>query len=53
MDPKMDAGMLCNRANTPLTFDDAVASGHVILGPSVPPQHLLGLIDSSLACLVT
>ena len=32
MDPKMDAGMICNRSsNTPLSFDEAVASGHVVL----------------------
>ena len=32
MDPKMDAGMICNRSsNTPLSFDEAVTSGHVVL----------------------
>jgi N-alpha-acetyltransferase 35, NatC auxiliary subunit len=32
MDPKMDAGMLCNKsAKTPLTFQEAVETGHLIL----------------------
>ena len=32
MDPKMDAGMICNRSsNTPLSFEEAVATGHLIL----------------------
>ena len=32
MDPKMDAGMICNRSsNTPLSFEEAVATGHLVL----------------------
>ncbi len=32
MDPKMDAGMVCNKsAKSPLTFQDAVNTGHIVL----------------------
>jgi hypothetical protein len=32
MDPKMDAGMVCNKsAKTPLTFQEAVDTGHLVL----------------------
>merc|ERR1719510_2234 len=32
MDPKMDAGMLCNRfANSPLSWEEAVETGHLEL----------------------
>lgn len=55
MDPKMDAGMVCNRSsNTPLSFDDAVASGHVVLtNPGLSSRDVVGLVDQCLACLVT
>merc|ERR1719430_1117272 len=55
MDPKMDAGMICNRAtNTPLSFYDAVACGHVVLtSPGISSRDMVGLIDECLACLVT
>ncbi|KAG8312628.1 N-alpha-acetyltransferase 35 NatC auxiliary subunit [Homalodisca vitripennis] len=53
MDPKMDAGMLCNRGNkTALTFEQAVESGKLRLsGLTVTEQ--IGLIDSTVACFVS
>jgi hypothetical protein len=35
MDPKMDAGMVCNKsAKGPLTFQEAVNCGHLLLDRS-------------------
>ena len=58
MDPKMDAGMVCNRSarstacftpphprssNTPLSWEEAVSSGKVVLGnPGLSPKDLVG-----------
>jgi len=55
MDPKMDAGMICNRSsNTPLSFDEAVASGHVVLSKGeLTWADMVGIIDECLSCLVT
>merc|ERR1719209_1750193 len=55
MDPKMDAGMLCNRSSsTPRTWEEAVASGEVVVGKDELPLHrVVGLVDECLACLVT
>ncbi|RXG64381.1 N-alpha-acetyltransferase 35, NatC auxiliary subunit [Armadillidium vulgare] len=40
MDPKMDAGMICNRGKKVMNFDQAV-------------KELVGIFDSIFACLVT
>merc|ERR1719419_1050611 len=57
MDPKMDAGMLCNRAtNTAVTWQDRVDSGHVCLSGlagDLDPSHVSQIIDENIACLVT
>ncbi|XP_066143702.1 N-alpha-acetyltransferase 35, NatC auxiliary subunit isoform X1 [Euwallacea fornicatus] len=53
MDPKMDAGMLCNRGARKITsFEQAVADGLLTLN-EVPPHMLLGIIDGTLARLVS
>ncbi|XP_075215671.1 N-alpha-acetyltransferase 35 isoform X2 [Lycorma delicatula] len=53
MDPKMDAGMLCNRGNkAALTFDQAVDSGQLkVQGLTYSEQ--ISILDSTLACLVS
>ena len=57
MDPKMDAGMLCNRASSaPVTWQQSVDSGHVCLeglAGDLDPGHVSRIIDQSLSCLVT
>ena len=53
MDPKMDAGMRCNRqVNKPHTFQTAVEAGHLKLD-NLSYADQIGIIDSTLACLVT
>lgn len=53
MDPKMDAGMLCNRGNNkPCTFTQAVDSGAIKLD-NFTPAEIIGIIDSTYACIVS
>ncbi|CAL4107801.1 unnamed protein product, partial [Meganyctiphanes norvegica] len=52
MDPKMDAGMLCNRGKKVLNFDQAVKAGALKLN-NLTMEELVGIMDSILACLVT
>ncbi|XP_071449323.1 N-alpha-acetyltransferase 35, NatC auxiliary subunit [Hetaerina americana] len=53
MDPKMDAGMLCNRGNKKaLSFDQAVQAGTLKLDDLTAPEQI-GIIDSTLACVVS
>ncbi|XP_047117250.1 N-alpha-acetyltransferase 35, NatC auxiliary subunit [Schistocerca piceifrons] len=53
MDPKMDAGMLCNRGNkTALNFDQAVKGG-VLKVQDLSIAEQIGIIDSTFACLVS
>ncbi|PNF30562.1 N-alpha-acetyltransferase 35, NatC auxiliary subunit [Cryptotermes secundus] len=53
MDPKMDAGMLCNRGNkAALSFDQAVEVGALKLQDLSLPEEI-GIIDSTLSCLVS
>lgn len=53
MDPKMDAGMRCNKNKTPpLTFETAVASGELKLTDLSYPE-IIGITDSLLACFVS
>ena len=57
MDPKMDAGMLCNRASSvPVTWEDALERGDLSvsgLAGWLEPRDLSLVVDQSLACLVT
>ncbi|XP_066582916.1 N-alpha-acetyltransferase 35, NatC auxiliary subunit [Prorops nasuta] len=53
MDPKMDAGMLCNRGNAkPCTFTQAVESGAIKL-ENLTASEIIGIIDSTYSCLVS
>lgn len=53
MDPKMDAGMRCNKNKTPpLTFETAVESGKLKLD-DLTSSELIGIMDSMLACFVS
>ncbi|XP_049541353.1 N-alpha-acetyltransferase 35, NatC auxiliary subunit isoform X1 [Anopheles darlingi] len=52
MDPKMDAGMCCNREATPLTFDTAVETGVMKLA-NIEPKEAIGLIDAVYSCTVS
>jgi len=57
MDPKMDAGMVCNRANaTPMTWDSAVEKKEIVLdgiSGDLSPEDAVLMIDQTLACFVT
>ncbi|XP_043478870.1 N-alpha-acetyltransferase 35, NatC auxiliary subunit [Leptopilina heterotoma] len=53
MDPKMDAGMLCNRGNNkPYTFNQAVDSGAIKLD-NFEVTDVIAIIDSTYACIVS
>lgn len=53
MDPKMDAGMICNRGSKKaLSFDQALEAGILQLD-NIPNSHLIGIIDTMLACIVS
>lgn len=53
MDPKMDAGMMCNFGNKKvLNFEQAVSGGELKIADLTHEEHI-GIIDSTLACLVT
>ncbi|XP_060805170.1 N-alpha-acetyltransferase 35, NatC auxiliary subunit isoform X1 [Amyelois transitella] len=53
MDPKMDAGMLCNRGNPkPLNFQQAVEAGKLKID-DLEPSELIGIIDATMACIVS
>lgn len=53
MDPKMDAGMLCNRgAKKAKSFDQAVEDGTLKLD-DFTYEELIGIIDTTLACIVS
>ncbi|CAK1544585.1 unnamed protein product [Leptosia nina] len=53
MDPKMDAGMLCNRGNPkPLNFQQSVESGKIKID-DLEPSELIGIIDATMACIVS
>jgi len=57
MDPKMDAGMVCNRANTtPITWEMAVEKGELVmegLSGNLEPGEVVVMVDQTLSCLVT
>ncbi|XP_059486472.1 N-alpha-acetyltransferase 35, NatC auxiliary subunit [Neocloeon triangulifer] len=53
MDPKMDAGMVCNRGSKKaLSFEQAVESGNLKLKDLTAAEQI-GIIDSTWACLVS
>lgn len=53
MDPKMDAGMLCNQIKRKvLTLEQSVENGSVKIS-KLEYNELIGIMDASLACLVT
>lgn len=53
MDPKMDAGMMCNRGSKKvMNFDQAVKSEKLRLKELKMTEHI-GIIDATLSCLVT
>lgn len=52
MDPKMDAGMLCNKAKKVLQFEPAVKAGLVKI-KNFTPEELIGIMDELNSCLVT
>ncbi|CAG4979544.1 unnamed protein product [Parnassius apollo] len=53
MDPKMDAGMLCNRGSPkPLNFQQAVACGKLKID-DLEPNEIIGIIDATMACIVS
>lgn len=53
MDPKMDAGMMCNRSDKPtLNFDKAVELGILKL-EGLDLSEQIGIIDQILACFVS
>ncbi|XP_058458591.1 N-alpha-acetyltransferase 35, NatC auxiliary subunit isoform X3 [Malaya genurostris] len=52
MDPKMDAGMCCNKETTPLNFQTAVEAGKMKL-LNLDSRECIGIIDSVYACSVS
>lgn len=53
MDPKMDAGMMCNRGSKKvLNFDQALKAGKLKIKDFTVSEQI-GIIDATLACLVT
>ncbi|KAF5277241.1 hypothetical protein FQR65_LT00349 [Abscondita terminalis] len=53
MDPKMDAGMLCNRGNKKAkSFEQAVAD-HSLKLNNFTNRELIDIIDTTLACIVS
>ncbi|RWS18030.1 N-alpha-acetyltransferase 35: NatC auxiliary subunit-like protein [Dinothrombium tinctorium] len=52
MDPKMDAGMLCNRSKKVLNFDQALACGKLKVN-NLTIEEQIGIIDDTCGCLIT
>lgn len=53
MDPKMDAGMMCNRTSKKiLNFGDAVQAGTLKI-EDLSFEERIGIVDDTVACLVT
>ncbi|XP_050302487.1 N-alpha-acetyltransferase 35, NatC auxiliary subunit isoform X2 [Anthonomus grandis grandis] len=53
MDPKMDAGMLCNRGARKITSFEQAVSDELLPLNDLPASTLLGIIDGTLARLVS
>ncbi|XP_013389970.1 N-alpha-acetyltransferase 35, NatC auxiliary subunit [Lingula anatina] len=53
MDPKMDAGMMCNQTKRKvLSFEQAIEAGTIKI-QDIPLQDQIGIMDMTLSCLVT
>ncbi|CAG7837363.1 unnamed protein product [Allacma fusca] len=53
MDPKMDAGMICNKGKRViLNFEQSVQAGELKLEGLTDPE-LIGIMDTTICCLVT
>jgi len=52
MDPKMDAGMVCNRKRQVLQFQEAITAGKVKI-KDFSVKEVLGIIDELTSCFVT
>lgn len=52
MDPKMDAGMLCNRDKKVLNFEQSVKEGKLKI-KNLSNEEKIGIIDDTFGCLVT
>lgn len=53
MDPKMDAGMLCNRGHPkPLTFQEALKAGKLKI-ENLSPSEIIGIMDATMACIAS
>ncbi|KAG5899726.1 hypothetical protein JTB14_030114 [Gonioctena quinquepunctata] len=53
MDPKMDAGMLCNRGVRKIISFDQAVQDNVLKMNGFEDVEIIGIIDSTLACLVS
>lgn len=52
IDPKMDAGMLCNKDNKKAnSFDQSIEDGSLLLW-GISNLDLIGIIDTTLACML-
>lgn len=52
MDPKMDAGMACNRKKKILSFEQAVKEGKIKI-KDITNSEKIGIIDDTFGCLIT
>ncbi|CAH1969133.1 unnamed protein product [Acanthoscelides obtectus] len=53
MDPKMDAGMLCNRGVRKIVSFDQAVQDKILKLYNFEDGEIIGIIDSTLACLVS
>lgn len=53
MDPKMDAGMLCNQVKRKVYDFDEALKANIIKDDNLEKDELIGIFDSTYACIVT
>ncbi|XP_074657806.1 N-alpha-acetyltransferase 35, NatC auxiliary subunit-like [Tubulanus polymorphus] len=53
MDPKMDAGMLCNQTKRKVRSLEQAIDDKTIAVDNLTPEQLIGIMDATLCCLVT
>lgn len=53
MDPKMDAGMLCNRGLKQIKSFDQAVEDNLLKLKNFEDKEIIGIIDSTFACLTT
>lgn len=53
MDPKMDAGMICNRGVRKITSFDQAVNDNLLKLNNITNEELIGIIDTTFACLVS